>query len=338
MVAYPTDYSPFTQKLDQIDVVLAEHVNSLQAELEVLQRVLGLNPQGQAATVAARIASLENGGVNTTDNQTIGGDKIFTGTTTFTAPVRIIPPGVLDGLDDGDHPLQIGPTAGKNMMLDGQAVQTRNAGVASPLNLNPYGGEVRAGANRVLTTADTGPTGGLNVDKVDGYDASAFAAADHKHPQNFVQLYRSTGQAVPAGTDETDWHDVIFTNQTVHYKESGSDMYVMANGRFYTPPAVGPALYYFGVRLAFQKTTNVGTRRMRFIDSNGVIFDMMAEEADLMAKDFISLSGMYYFPGTSNYWVKAQVYQDSGQTVSIYAHSTSRPFSATWAAVMRGLS
>jgi hypothetical protein len=337
MVFYPGNYAAFAQKLDQIDVVLAEHINSLQAEMLAMQQVFGLNPQGDAVTVGDRITALEGGGVSLDGNDSIGGTKTFTGPVTFTKPVRIDTGQVLDDIAGSTGPIQIGNASGENIVIDQKRVQARNNGAAAPLNLQPYGGIVNIGANRALTTADAGAGNGLNADKLDGLDAIAFAPAGHKHAQNFCEVYRGTAFNVAAGTDESDWRDIVFTNQKVHYKESGADMYTMGNGRFYTPPEVGPALYYFGVRLAFNRSNRDGTRRLRFIDSNGVIIDMTAEDADLMSKDFVSLAGMYYFPGASNYYVKAQVYQDAGVTVPIYANSNTRPFAATWAAVMRGL-
>ena len=337
MVFYPGNYAAFTQKLDQVDTVLAEHINSLQAEILAMQQTFGLHPEGDKETVSLRIGALEGAGVNLDGNQEIGGNKTFTGLTTFTKPIKVDTGTELDTIGGTQGPIQIGKSAEENLVLDRKRIQARTNGAVSTLFLQPYGGQVNIGANRVLTVADIGPAGPIDADTVDGYDASAFAAANHKHPQNFVELYRNTQMNVTAGEDENGWRDVVFTHQKTHYMESGSPMYDMATGRFYCPTNVGPALYYFGVRLCFNRDSNVGDRRIRFIDSNGVIFDMMAEDADLMSKDFVSLSGMYYFPGASNYWVKAQVFQNSGSTRSIYANSSTRPFAATWAAVMRGL-
>lgn len=61
IAAYPNSVASFTDKFDFTDVVFAAHINALQAEVAALETIIGTLPQGTAATVKARIQSLEDG-------------------------------------------------------------------------------------------------------------------------------------------------------------------------------------------------------------------------------------------------------------------------------------
>lgn len=59
IASYPTQIATFTTKTDQVDVVFADHINALQAEVRAVQAVLGTLPAGSASTVRDRIAAAE---------------------------------------------------------------------------------------------------------------------------------------------------------------------------------------------------------------------------------------------------------------------------------------
>lgn len=56
---YPGQIKSFTTRTDFVDTILAAHMNEAQDEIAAIQTVLGTNPAAGAATVSARIASLE---------------------------------------------------------------------------------------------------------------------------------------------------------------------------------------------------------------------------------------------------------------------------------------
>lgn len=90
--SYPTGVKAFSTKVDFTDLVLAEHVNTLQEEVRALQATIGTDPQVSSgwvgnldkstqtwATLKARIANLEYGVVNDSHTQYIhntGGDTV----------------------------------------------------------------------------------------------------------------------------------------------------------------------------------------------------------------------------------------------------------------------
>lgn len=66
--SFPTSIKTFTTKVDNTDIVYGAHVNELQDEIVALQQTLGTAPQGNAATVKARIADLETGKADAAHN------------------------------------------------------------------------------------------------------------------------------------------------------------------------------------------------------------------------------------------------------------------------------
>lgn len=332
MATYPGTVKVFTTKADQVDTLLAAHVNVLQDEVTAIETTLGTNPQGNVATVALRLSALETGSVSLTADNAVSGNKTFAGLTTFTGNTRASATGTLGTIAATTHPFQVGVDGAANLAVDAARIQARNNGASADLLLNPYGGNAYVGAGKVWTQTNDGAASGLDADTVDGLDASAFALAGHKHPANFCQLTRSIVQGIPNNT----WTTVVFNTQVVHYQDSGAVMYTMGDGRFYTPQLVGPALYYFGVRFSYEINSTF-SRQVRFVDENDVVIDISADAANLTSKDYISLSGMYYFPGGIGKYLRVQTFQNTGGSLNILANGTTNPFAVTWAAVARGL-
>lgn len=83
LTSYPGAIDSFINKQDNIDYVLAAHVNFLQDAVDAIQIVLGINPHGVATDVKTRLDNHEAGGDhdtrygglgwNSTDNKTIKG-------------------------------------------------------------------------------------------------------------------------------------------------------------------------------------------------------------------------------------------------------------------------
>lgn len=66
-----------------------------------------------------------------------------------------------------DNPLQIGTSTGVNVVFDGEEIQTRNNGVASPMYLNPEGGDVCVNGNSTTGIIYGGDTGYLELSNTD---------------------------------------------------------------------------------------------------------------------------------------------------------------------------
>lgn len=58
--AYPGAIKTFATHVNLTEIVDASHPNDLQAEVVAIESTLGLNPQGVAATVAARLTTIES--------------------------------------------------------------------------------------------------------------------------------------------------------------------------------------------------------------------------------------------------------------------------------------
>ncbi len=59
MSQYPESFDTFTTKVDNVDYVLAEHVNFLQDIVDALQATLGLDPHGTESDVGSRIGAVD---------------------------------------------------------------------------------------------------------------------------------------------------------------------------------------------------------------------------------------------------------------------------------------
>jgi hypothetical protein len=102
--SYPQGVKSFSTKVDFTDLVLAEHVNTLQDEVRALQATIGTDPQVSSGWVGtldkttqtwgslkARIANLEYGVVNDSHTQYIhntGGDTIQA-SSAITVPLQL---------------------------------------------------------------------------------------------------------------------------------------------------------------------------------------------------------------------------------------------------------
>lgn len=60
VAAYPNNFPSFVPKVDDVDTVWADHVNTLQAEVLAIATVLGTLPQGAQSSVKARLAAVES--------------------------------------------------------------------------------------------------------------------------------------------------------------------------------------------------------------------------------------------------------------------------------------
>lgn len=65
--SYPGGLDSFSTKVDNVDKVMAAHVNDMQNAIVAVQGELGLNPAGPSATVAALLESLVTGWVPEAD-------------------------------------------------------------------------------------------------------------------------------------------------------------------------------------------------------------------------------------------------------------------------------
>lgn len=94
---------------------------------------------------------IPNGYLDVSGN--IEGTNISVVDTTTTDKVRIT--GTNDvTLTSTNHPLQIGPTSGLNIAIDGNEIMARNNGVVSELHLNNEGGPVFVNNKEIRVTAD----------------------------------------------------------------------------------------------------------------------------------------------------------------------------------------
>lgn len=84
MVSFPTSVWSPTTKTDKVDLVAAAHMNDAQGEVTALETYVGLNPQGTAATLAARLAvcifadgCINKGSAFPTGSSLVGSGQVF---------------------------------------------------------------------------------------------------------------------------------------------------------------------------------------------------------------------------------------------------------------------
>lgn len=93
--SYPTSIKSFTTKVDDVDDVLAEHVNSLQEEVVAIETALGINPKGVVQVVHAEVGGTISGSTAIPNDDTAptwaeGDDTTIVGTITPTDADNIL--------------------------------------------------------------------------------------------------------------------------------------------------------------------------------------------------------------------------------------------------------
>lgn len=79
------------------------------------------------------------------------------------------------------HPFQIGPTAGANLIMDQDEIQTRNNGAAAAMSINPAGGTVTlGGALTIGGLLDLGATGNIQFPATQSASAGANVLDDYE--------------------------------------------------------------------------------------------------------------------------------------------------------------
>lgn len=127
---------------------------------------LGLGPDSSPTfTNGTFTGNLSVGGTSTlTGNTTIGGTLGVTGQTSLTT-LRLSTEDDLS-LSSTTHAFQIGPSAGINLVLDGNEIMARNNGATSTLFLNASGGTVDIGSGGINSAGAISGTAGTFTDFV----------------------------------------------------------------------------------------------------------------------------------------------------------------------------
>lgn len=141
-------------------------------------------------------------------------DGSETGTTLSTGRVRLVDTGDAS-LSSTTHAFQIGPTAGANLIADGNEIMARNNGAAAGLPINADGGDVSIGANGVAANFALG----TGVDFLAGTSAVITPASTttegltYDISANLLAFNNDNGASVHAQRTSTDGSIVVFYRQ-----------------------------------------------------------------------------------------------------------------------------
>jgi hypothetical protein len=196
--AYPQQVPTFTDKFDLVDVVFAEHINSLQREVAALATALGTLPAGAAATVRERMEAVEAAVADINSR--------FTATQTF-------PQTAVDGLPTalGNLQASIGSLQSSLAQVTGQvtALQSQKPEVAQVVQvtgfqyiygLKAFQGLVRLLATQLYSAVSTNHAWEIGVSggRVIKFDYTGFGAYDGSGPAEMV-LQRDGGEVFYGG-------------------------------------------------------------------------------------------------------------------------------------------
>lgn len=166
--SYPGTAKTFTTKQDG-QVIYGEHANEWQEEIFAIESAVGVNPQIDAdsqpyASMAARLAHLEHDVVRLEGNQLVHGTKEFADTLMVDGSLIVSAPTTFKYADRVFYVSDAGL----------QQLTGPNGAAAMDLKLQPVGGQVFRGGNRMWDSGNDGPGSGLDADTLDGHQATDF--------------------------------------------------------------------------------------------------------------------------------------------------------------------
>lgn len=347
--SYPNAVKAFSSKIDTIDTVYADHINSVQTEVTAIESVLGPNPQGQYQTVSARIGAVESSSLGEVipNRRTFSGDRV---TVNNILRVDNDPAGKITGTNSLNHPVQVGPSGAGNLIMDAGAIQARSNDAPADLHLQPFGGDVYAGPGKVWTANNQGAGSGLDADTVDGKQASDFALAGHSHVKDVLEV-RGTA---PKTGGFRNWTTVHYDQVT---RQTGPGLtYDSATGEFVIPRTSGLGVYVLQVSFAVRTINSwyywyyyhyyTPTFALRIIDNTDTVIDRQDfgpsrgdgygfEYAEEFYQASLSTNGTYLIdpasaPGEADYRIRFQYIHNSSYPYLQFGPSAlGRPMSAS---------
>lgn len=352
--SYPGAVKAFTSKIDTVDTVWAEHVNSLQDEVTAIESVIGPNPQGAHTTINARLVAIEGNllGEVIPDRRTFTGDRI-----TINNQFRALSPAIVDTIATVTNPFQIGPSGAQNLAMDGKRIQARTNNAPSDLLLQPLGGDAYVGNGKVWTNANDGSGSGLDADTVDGKHAADFSVAVHSHVKDILEV-RGTSQ-LAGSYGYRNWYNAIF--DTVVTQTTNQLTYDSLTGEFIIPRSAGIGVYVLSCSFAVRSfhthyhwwfwhwfTGGYGPNfSIRILDNAGRVLDRedfthgkghdhgYSDDLDEFYGASLVLNGTYMInpldaPGNADYRIKFQFTHNSDHPSLCFGpHSSQRPMNAS---------
>lgn len=283
--SYPGTLKTFTTKIDG-QVVYGEHANEWQEEITAMQAAVGLNPQKDYQDkpyldMSARLDYLEKDTVRLEGNQLISGTKEFKDT------VQV------DGaLISNNAPVTLKYATRQFYFYNSGLQQYAADGItAKDMTLQPAGGQVFRGGNRMWDSGNDGPNSGLDADTLDGHQASDFLI------KSGIVVQMSADQSVPfnppGATVDPYWRKLGLN--TVVYENTPGDGNVLWD----TPSntfLITPGLWVANWNIAWEAPDN-GSRGLR-----GVPDSIPVNSSPTTWNDSIYFGGQHYTGLAPNWW------------------------------------
>lgn len=196
--AYPQQVPSFSDKFDLIDVVFAEHINSLQREVAALATAVGTLPAGAANTVRERMEAVEASVADINSR--------FSATKTFPQTAVDGLPTSLGNLQDAINGLQasLNTITGQVTALQSQKPEVTQVvtltGLQYIYGLKLFQGLVRLLATQLYSATSTNHAWEIGVSggRVIKFDYTGFGSYDGNGPAE-LQLQRDGGDVFLGG-------------------------------------------------------------------------------------------------------------------------------------------
>lgn len=332
---YPGNFKVFVRNQNRIDVVEAEDVNELQAEVLAVQQTLGRNVHlstkyTDATTVGDRLDFLD------LDIATLFGYFTSTG---GIQQVQVV--GLAQALQDIRDGVSTTQSDAAGFATHGDVTSASNT-LQAAINAEAAS---RTSADTTLTTAvnaeATTRAGAINAEVTarSTRDLQLTALID----DHTVQLRRIRGQAERTSVGSIP--NNVWTNfgmQSVpnsgasagfavqDFSEYSGSGLLTSDGAVNSYGLAGP--WSFTATVSFSDSSSTGWRGVRLYTAGGTILASVKRPADPSAEpDILSVSWHGLLRGDlSSYYVFVQVFQSAGAPLGTYAHDPATPCCVSW--------
>lgn len=324
---YPTGYRTFTPNQDLVDVVYADDMNEVQEELSATQHVLGLEPHvstayPSAASVADRLVLSEDDIATllsyfTSGQLNTGAATTITGAITSNYTAAIAAEATARANKDTDLQNQINDLSGSTTGT-GDSLQTQiDNEVTNRTNADTAEAAARA-------SADTSLTGQINA------VAARTTAIENALRKDEGEATRNSTRSVTSGSYQDLLLNVVNFYTNDYHPEIGP-AYDVSVGRLYTGNPDVPSVWAIAASVTFLAGSTAGLRGLRLVTSGGsVLAEHIKSAASDTGDQTLSVAWSGRLTNTSGYYLKLQIFQSSGSTLTLRAHTATTPTMFWW--------
>lgn len=340
MTAFPTAIKQFSPRQDRIDIVEADDVNDLDAEVSAIQTALGRNPHVSTlfttATSVAERLTLSDAAVAVLrsyfdSNGTIDSGQVRgLGATVTGLQADINSRATSSALSSAVSSLQT--TISNSVTSEANTRASADTNLQNQINnlsgsSSSSSGSLQTQINNEVTArqnADTGLQGQINA------LSNRLIVVEVANRRADVSVIRTS---VAAYNSSASYQDLKFDSQTSSFSDFATTLYDPATGRFFCQEQ-SPAIMAMSCTISWTGSggsSGAGIRGLRLITAGGsVLTEFVRNPAADTTADKLSINWIGRLTAASSYFVKVQVLQNSGGPLNILANTVGTPTRADW--------